>query len=102
MAQQKAPKIGQFVTYTDTKGHSKPALVTATPESLTEGTNLPELSDTQLHLVVFSPSGNIYPRQNVPFVDSVSDNSDFSLEVTDSDAQPTGEVKTIGVWSFTE
>lgn len=100
MAKIQEPKIGSFVQYIDTKGHSKPALVTATVETVEPGTNLPQLTDTQLHLTVFSPSGSTYARHSVPFVDAVSDNGDFSLSVTDEDGEATGETKTVGVWDF--
>jgi len=70
-------QIATFVTYTDSKGHAKPALVTATPESITEGTSLPGLNEGQAHLIVFSPSGRTYTKFNVPSAESVQDNEDF-------------------------
>jgi hypothetical protein len=56
---------GDFVSYTDSRGLEKTALVTATPDTVTPGHRVPELEATELHLMVFSPSGSAYPRQNV-------------------------------------
>lgn len=56
----------QPVVYIGTKGHKKAALVIGTPESIDEGTQVPVPSEGYLHLLVFSPTGNAYPKFNVP------------------------------------
>lgn len=62
-------KPGDTVTYVSArKGNRKVAIVTATPESLTEGTSL-TLEEGHINLAVFSPTGSFGPRQSVPTKD---------------------------------
>ena len=75
----KVPTIGEFVTYIDSKGHSKPALITGTPESVQDGTELPVPSEGQLHLMIFSPI-SIYPRFSVPSEAVANSIPDFTVE----------------------
>ena len=72
--------LGQAVSYTSSKGHTKLAFVTATPETVTEGHSLPELSTDQVHLFVVSPNGNTYARYSVPLAASVEGNVDFEVD----------------------
>lgn len=60
-------KLGQTVTYLSTsKGDQKLALITATPETITEGTDLPTLNPDHYVITVFSPAGTIYTKFGVP------------------------------------
>lgn len=83
-----AVKLGQTVRYVSTRGLSKLALVTATPETVTEGTSVPSLTEGQVHLMVIGITTHASPRLNVPSAESVQGNEDF----TDSDGNP------VGVW----
>lgn len=66
-------KLGQAVTYIDSKGHEKAAIVIGTPESVVEGTSLSPLEDGQLNLFVIAPHRGPYNRLNVPSAESASD-----------------------------
>lgn len=66
MATAKKINLGQTVTYISSKGYEKLALVTATPETVQAGHDLPELAEGFLHLFVISPNGTTYPRLSVP------------------------------------
>lgn len=57
--------LAKLVTYVNEKGNQKAALVIATPETTTEGTSLIGPAAGTVSLIVFSPTGNIYPRANV-------------------------------------
>lgn len=57
--------IGQIVTYTDTKGHPKPALVLGTIDTIVDGTDLPVPTENEAHLTVFG-FGKCYTKLNVP------------------------------------
>lgn len=72
------PTLGSAVAYKSEKGHAKMALVLATPESVTPGHDVPELSEGQLHLLVFSPTGAAYPRYSVPSAESVAGQDGFT------------------------
>lgn len=73
-------QLGTPVQYIASNGKPKLAFVLGTPETISEGTEIPTLSEGQLHLTVFSPNGNIYPRHNVPSAKSVEDNPEFVTE----------------------
>lgn len=57
--------LGQIVTYTDTKGHLKPALVLGTIDTVVDGTDLPVPTEDEAHLTVFG-YGKCYTKLNVP------------------------------------
>jgi hypothetical protein len=57
------PALGTFVEYTDSSGHTKPALVLGGPDS---DDRLPELADGELHLYILSGTGSHDVRLNVP------------------------------------
>lgn len=66
-------KLGTHVTYFSSNGKQKTALVVGDPNSVvvTEvgGPNdgaVPPLAENERHLVVFSPTGAVYLKQNVP------------------------------------
>ena len=64
-----ATTLCDFVQYTDSKGHAKAALVTGTPETIGASDVIPALEPGELHLMVFSPTGNHYARHNVLHAD---------------------------------
>lgn len=57
--------LGQIVTYTDTKGHPKPAMVLGTIDTIVDGTDLPVPYENEAHLSVFG-YGKCYTKLNVP------------------------------------
>jgi hypothetical protein len=68
----KQATLGAGVPYTNASGHVKLALVTATQDTITPaelGGGLPELAEHEAHLMIFSASGNHYPRMSIPFAD---------------------------------
>src|SRR6478735_8047572 len=72
--------LGAHVQYVSSKGHVKLALVIANSASLTPGTSFAEakpLSDDQVNLIAYSPTGTQRPHFQVPSYDSVQDNTDF-------------------------
>jgi hypothetical protein len=81
-------KLGQPVEYISTRGKSKLAFVTATPETVAEGTSVPELSEGQVHLMVVGILTGTSPRLNVPSAASVEGNDDFV----------NGDGAQVGVW----
>jgi hypothetical protein len=62
-------QLGQVVQFRDHQGLMKPAIVTATPNTIDRGraeAEVPPLrAEDELHLTVFSPSGATYPRHNI-------------------------------------
>jgi hypothetical protein len=63
--------VGDKVAYVRVKGEKalrKFAIVTATPESLTEGTSL-TLAEGHVAVAIFSPTGNVYGRTDIPTKD---------------------------------
>lgn len=75
-----AAALGEFVQYVSTKGHVKLALVIANSASLTPGTSFAEakpLTDDQVNLLAYSPTGSVRAHYQVPSADSVKDNTDF-------------------------
>jgi hypothetical protein len=66
-------RLGQIVQFRDHQGLIKPAMVTATGDSIDPGkakaeAEVPPLrAEDELHLTVFSPSGAIYPRHNIKY-----------------------------------
>lgn len=77
-----AAALGSIVKYISTKGYEKVALVTGTPESVSEGTSLAEnyplnAEQEQVHLTVFSP-GSVSPRLQVPSKAAVEGIEDFA------------------------
>ena len=83
-------KLGTSVTYISTKGFKKLALVTATPETVTEGHELPELPEGYLHLMVISATGSMYPRLSIPSIDVAKEIPDYAAE---------GDLELRGVWT---
>lgn len=65
-------RVGDVVTYTDSKGHTKPAMVLVTPESYVPAdggeVELPPLEAGEVHLRVFALRGG-YTRLSVPRAD---------------------------------
>lgn len=59
-------RLGQAVTYTDTRGRQKAAFVIGTNDSVEPGHDLPVPEEGHAHLAIFSPSGQVYTRHNVP------------------------------------
>ena len=63
--------LGQIVQFRDHQGLIKPAMVTATWDSIDPGkaeAEVPPLrAEDELHLTVFSPSGATYPRHNIKY-----------------------------------
>lgn len=57
--------LGQTVTYVGANGKKKVGLVIGTADTIEEGTSVPSLEEDQVHLLVFSPTGNAYMRTNV-------------------------------------
>lgn len=64
-------QLGQIVQFRDHQGLMKPAIVTATPDTIDRGradAEVPQLrAENELHLTVFSPSGATYPRHNIKY-----------------------------------
>ncbi len=64
-------QLGQIVQFRDHQGLIKPAMVTATWDSINPGkaeAEVPPLrTEDELHLTVFSPSGATYPRHNIKY-----------------------------------
>jgi len=82
--------LGQPVSYTDTKGHSKFAIVTGTPETVVEGSDLPTLNPDHYAITVFSPSGRIYPKFSVP--DVTADDINLSEYASEEDGSLVGVI----------
>lgn len=68
-------KLGTHVVYLSSNGKQKTALVIGDPSSIevneVGGPNdgaVPPLADNERHLVVFSPTGAVYVKHNVPMV----------------------------------
>lgn len=73
-------RLGDRVVYTDSKGFEKFAFVTGTQATVKvvdvvgeddeddyhRGSSLPAVGAGQAHLLVFSPTGNVYTRHNIP------------------------------------
>ena len=59
-------QLGQNVTYISAKGQKKAALVIGTHESIEEGTSVPQPEEFALNLLIFSPTGSVYAKANVP------------------------------------
>lgn len=57
--------LGMSVLYVDSRGRQKVAVVTGTPESVQEGTNLPVPAEGQANLIVFGGK-SVYFRYQVP------------------------------------
>lgn len=85
-------KLGQAVEYFSTEGKPKLAFVLGTQATTAADDRIPELSEGQAHLVVFSLTGKAYNRYNVPEASYVADNAGFT---TDSGAPA-------GVWRVIE
>jgi hypothetical protein len=83
-------KVGDAVEYVSTRGLIKLALVANTPATVVEGTELPSLTEGQVHLMVANVLKGWSTRLNVPSADSVADNEDFQ----------DGDGNTVGVWRF--
>lgn len=58
--------LGQAVTYIGSNGKQKVAFVLGTRDSITEGTDVPRPAANQANLMVFSPSGRVYLRNQTP------------------------------------
>lgn len=58
-------KLGARVEYRDSQGYAKLGLVTGTQDTVSASSNVPGLGKDEAHLIVHSPSGNTYTRQNV-------------------------------------
>ncbi len=58
-----APGLGAIVAYTDSEGQVKPATVLGTDM---DDSRLPDLADGELNLVVFSATGSVTVRTNIP------------------------------------
>lgn len=67
MADKIEGAFGDRVRYVDRRSHTKLALVTADPSTVSEGEHyqVPHLAEDERHLLVLSPSGQMYARQNV-------------------------------------
>lgn len=83
MATTKKIKLGTPVAYTATNGDVKLALVTATPETVTPNSAVPELSEGYLHLAVISPNGKQYARLSVPSAEAAAKIPDFAVDGDD-------------------
>jgi hypothetical protein len=69
---QAAPHIGDTVEYRDKDLRVKAAIVTATPETIAgvdEKTGLAAPEEGHAHLTIFSFTGCVYSRHNVPMGD---------------------------------
>lgn len=86
-----APALGSSVTYKDSKGHTKLALVTGNADTVSDGTELPALEGQELHLFVISPSGSHYGRVRVKHESEV----DLALAQTEFDAEKAIQVESI-------
>jgi hypothetical protein len=60
--------LGQTVVY-NANGKQKVGLVVGTHESVNPDTSVEQPLPDHAHLVVFSPTGSVYFRQNVPVFD---------------------------------
>jgi hypothetical protein len=64
-------QLGQIVQFRDHQGLIKPAMVTATRDSIDPGkaeAEVPPLrAQDEVHLTVFSPSGATYPRHGIKY-----------------------------------
>ena len=71
MTTAKRMQLGQIVQFRDHQGLIKPAMVTATRDSIDPGKSEAEVpplrAQDELHLTVFSPSGATYPRHNIKY-----------------------------------
>lgn len=61
------PGLLTAVKYIASNGKPKAALVVANSDLIEEGTSLGTLQPGWVHLAVFSPTGKIYRRTDVPF-----------------------------------
>lgn len=77
-AKAKTVQVGQFVQYKGSKGYPKAALVVGTPDSVTEGKDLPVPQEGHLHLLVFSATGAVYLRHSVPSEQVAADIPDYT------------------------
>ena len=59
-------QLGQNVTYISAKGQKKAALVIGTPDTIEEGTSVPQPEEFELNLLVISPTGSVYAKAKVP------------------------------------
>lgn len=63
-------RLGEIVTYRDSRGYAKAALVVGTQASIQadgpENDGTEAVQDGAVHLTVFGPTGNRYTRHNVP------------------------------------
>jgi hypothetical protein len=59
-------RLGQPVTYTDSRGYQKAAFVVGTSDSVQPGHDLPVPDEGHAHLAIFSPTGAVYARHNIP------------------------------------
>lgn len=65
--------LNTFVVYLSSMGDRKSALVIGTPDSITPGTSVPVPAENERHLLVFSPTGNSYPKHSVPMATDLDD-----------------------------
>ena len=71
--------LGDNVVYVSGKGHAKHAIVVGTPETVIPGTELPELSEGQLYIVVWEFGvGHFVPKGQVPHFSQIDGNSEFT------------------------
>ena len=63
-------RLGEIVTYRDSRGYEKAALVVGTQASIKaegpENDGTEAVKDGAVHLTVFGPTGHRYTRHNVP------------------------------------
>ena len=58
-------KLGTMVEYRDSNGYAKLGVVTGTRKTVQKGTGIARPDKGSAHLVVFSPSGKTYTRNNI-------------------------------------
>ena len=59
-------RLGDTVRYTDGAGFEKAALVVGTRRSVQDGTAIKRPEKGSANLRIYSPSGQVYTRENVP------------------------------------
>lgn len=76
-------RIGQTVQYTNTSGLKKAAIVIATPEESTPGTELPIPSEGFVHIVMYGfsdPAHPWIPRADIPLRETAEAIPDYTIE----------------------
>lgn len=77
---QKTYTLGDTVNYFDTRGRQKMAFITGTPESIDPEGEIPRPQVGYAHLLVFSPSGQVYAKASVPLKALAEGIEDYTID----------------------